>query len=195
MYGKLILECELLVRTGLHIGGSSVFSAIGAVDSPVICDPLSGKPIIPGSSLKGKLRTLLSRSIHQDIEHMPDFDDDAEEICKLFGSSKPVRTARLQFSDAFICNETDLSAIGLTEIKFENTINRKDCVANPRQIERVVPGAKFAVRIVYDVQGSQDETEQDMKLLAKGMKLLQMDYLGGHGTRGSGRVSFVKISN
>ena len=29
-----------------------------------------------------------------------------------------------------------------------------------------------------------------MKLLAKGMKLLQMDYLGGHGTRGSGRVSF-----
>ena len=41
MYGKLILECELLVRTGLHIGGSSVFSAIGAVDSPVICDPLS----------------------------------------------------------------------------------------------------------------------------------------------------------
>ena len=121
---------------------------------------------------------------------MPDFDDDAEEICKLFGSSKPVRTARFQFSDAFICNETDLSAIGLTEIKFENTINRKDCIANPRQIERVVPGAKFAVRIVYDVQGSQDETEQDMKLLAKGMKLLQMDYLGGHGTRGSGRVSF-----
>lgn len=190
MYGKLILECELLVRTGMHIGGSSVFSAIGTVDSPVISDPYSGKPIVPGSSLKGKLRTLLSRSIHQDIEHMPDFDEDAEEICKLFGSSRPVRTARLQFADAFVCNEEELSSIGLTEIKFENAINRKNCVANPRQIERVVPGVKFAVRIVYDVQGSQEDAEKDMRLLAKGMKLLQMDYLGGHGTRGSGRVSF-----
>ena len=30
---------------------------------------------------------------------------------------------------------------------------------------------------------------QDMKLLAQGIRLLQLDYLGGHGSRGSGRVS------
>ena len=55
MYGKLILECELLVRTGLHIGGSSVFSAIGAVDSPVICDPLSVRQAhYPGQFVKGQ---------------------------------------------------------------------------------------------------------------------------------------------
>lgn len=52
MYGKILIRCELVVRTGLHIGGSSAFSAIGAVDSPVVRDTTTGLPIIPGSSLK-----------------------------------------------------------------------------------------------------------------------------------------------
>ena len=71
MYGKILIRCDLEVRTGMHIGGSSSFSAIGAVDSPVIRDPLTGRPIVPGSSLKGKLRTLLARSFAGDIEKMP----------------------------------------------------------------------------------------------------------------------------
>ena len=67
MYGKLLIRCELEVVTGLHIGDSSAFSAIGAVDSPVVRDPLSSLPIIPGSSLKGKLRTCnIIRSCRKD---------------------------------------------------------------------------------------------------------------------------------
>ena len=62
MYGKILIRCDLEVRTGMHIGGSSAFSAIGAVDSPVVRDPYTGYPIVPGSSLKGKLRTLLASS-------------------------------------------------------------------------------------------------------------------------------------
>ena len=53
MYGKILIRCDLEVRTGMHIGGSSAFSAIGAVDSPVVRDPYTGYPIVPGSSLKG----------------------------------------------------------------------------------------------------------------------------------------------
>ena len=60
MSGKLIIRCELEVLTGMHIGGTDIFSAIGAVDSPVIRDSHSGLPIVPGSSLKGKLRALLA---------------------------------------------------------------------------------------------------------------------------------------
>ena len=95
MYGKILIRCDLEVRTGMHIGGSSAFSAIGAVDSPVVRDPYTGYPIVPGSSLKGKLRTLLARSTCQDIEHMPAFDKDDERILRLFGSSEPVRRSRL----------------------------------------------------------------------------------------------------
>ena len=148
MYGKIVILCEMKVVTGLHIGASGAFSAIGAVDSPVIRDPMTQMPIVPGSSLKGKLRTLLARSLCRDIQAMPKFDEDDPVILRMFGSS----------------------------------------VANPRQIERVVPGVKFGVRIVYDVI-KPEEVAQDMEQLAHAMRLLQLDYLGGHGSRGSGRVS------
>lgn len=154
MYGKILIRCDLEVRTGMHIGGSSAFSAIGAVDSPVVRDPYTGYPIVPGSSLKGKLRTLLARSTYQDIEAMAkagSCDKDPEQILRLFGSSEPVRRSRLQFADAFLSNAKELSNVGVTEVKTENAISRANSVANPRQIERVIAGAKFGVSIVYDV--------------------------------------------
>lgn len=81
----------------------------------------------------------------------------------------------------------------LTEIKAENYINRTSSVAAPRQIERVNPGVNFDVRIIYNIVNFK-ETKRDLALLAEGMKLLQLDYLGGHGSRGSGRVSFEDFS-
>ena len=189
MYGKILIRCDLIVCTGMHIGGSSAFSAIGAVDSPVVRDPYTGLPIVPGSSLKGKLRTLLARSLCQDIENMPDLSADDARILRLFGSAEPVRRSRLQFADAFLTNEKELSNVGVTEVKSENTINRLTSKANPRQIERVVAGSRFGVNIVYNLSDPK-EMEEDLSLLSKAMKLLQLDYLGGHGSRGNGRVSF-----
>ncbi len=195
MYGKILIRCDLIVRTGMHIGGSSAFSAIGAVDSPVVRDPYTGLPIVPGSSLKGKLRTLLARSLCQDIENMPDLSADDARILRLFGSAEPVRRSRLQFADAFLTNAEALSNKGVrvTEVKTENTISRANAQATPRQIERVIAGAVFGVSIVYDVTDPA-QVEEDLALLAKGMKLLQWDYLGGHGSRGSGRVSLKNFA-
>ncbi len=195
MYGKILIRCDLIVCTGMHIGGSSAFSAIGAVDSPVVRDPYTGLPIVPGSSLKGKLRTLLARSLCQDIENMPECSADDARILRLFGSAEPVRRSRLQFADAFLTNAEALSSKGVrvTEIKTENTISRANAQATPRQIERVIAGAAFGVSIVYDVTDPA-QVEEDLSLLAKGMKLLQMDYLGGHGSRGSGRVSLKNFA-
>ena len=188
MYGKILIHCSLIVRTGMHIGDSSAFSAIGAVDSQVIRDPWSGLPIVPGSSLKGKLRTLLARSISGDIRNMPSFDRDDERVKRLFGSASPVHASRLQFADCFVSNVAEMRRVGITEVKAENGINRADSVANPRFIERVSRGTIFDVNIVYDIEDD-SQVREDLELLAKGMKLLQLDYLGGHGTRGSGRVS------
>ena len=192
MAGKLLIQCDLVTVTGMHIGGTDTFSAIGAIDSPVIRDAYTGRPIVPGSSLKGKLRSLLARSLCRDIENMPDFDKDDERIKRLFGSSRPVRAARAQFSDCFIINFDQMKHVGLTEAKTENAIRRSDSVANPRQIERVIPGVKFGVRITYNVE-DEAQTREDLELLAKGMNILEMDYLGGHGSRGSGRVSLRRF--
>lgn len=187
MSGKILIECDLLVCTGMHIGGSSAFSAIGAVDSPVIRDPRTGWPIVPGSSLKGKLRTLLARSLCNQ-GNLPQCSNDNSILLRMFGATQPVRFSRLQFADAFLSNYQELEPVGLTEIKSENTINRVTSQAMPRQIERVVAGSVFKVNIVYNIQNSAEAAE-DLKMLAKGMKLLELDYLGGHGSRGSGRVS------
>ena len=188
MYGKIVIQCKLIVRTGMHIGASNAFSAIGAVDSQVVRDPLTGLPIVPGSSLKGKLRTLLARSIARDLANMPTFDNDDGRVKRLFGSARPVSPARLQFADCFVSNAEEMRRVGITEVKAENGIDRSTSVANPRFIERVTPGTAFDVRIVYEI-ADEAQIEEDLQLLAKGMKLLQMDYLGGHGSRGSGRVS------
>ena len=78
---------------------------------------------------------------------------------------------------------------GLTEVKFENTINRLTAIANPRQIERVVRGSEFGITLVYDME-EESELLTDFSNIAKGFKLLSMDYLGGHGSRGYGKVAF-----
>lgn len=191
MKGKLKIEAVLKVVTGLHIGGSSAFSPIGAVDSPVIQDTRTGRPIVPGSSLKGKLRTLLAKHLSSGtLSSTP--NSDPEDVKHLFGASDPIVVSRLQFADAFVTNAEELSAVGLREVKFENGIDRCSGQANPRQIERVISGVKFGVVIIYDLS-NESEIEEDMKNLATAMRLLQIDYLGGHGTRGSGRVSFEEI--
>ena len=190
MFGKIVLKTKIKVLTGMHIGGNGSYSAIGSVDSPVITDSMTGKPIIPGSSLKGKIRTLLANNM---METVGEPNSDTMELRRLFGSSgEKVVKARLQFADAFVADVPELRNKSLTEVKFENTIDRTTLVANPRQIERVISGCMFDAAIVYTVE-NEDEIDADMTLLAKGMKLLQLDYLGGHGSRGSGRVSFTNF--
>lgn len=194
MYGKIQITGKIEVLTGMHIGGSSAFAAIGAVDAPVIKDVSTNLPMIPGSSLKGKIRTLLAREYNKQLVK-PEEDD--IRIARLFGTSKKggIRRSRLLFSDMVLSNEEDLRKRGLqslTEIKFENTISRMTAVANPRQIERAVRGSFFDFDIIYEVT-EEEEAVEDMRVLGEGMKLLQYDYLGGHGSRGYGKIRFRDI--
>ena len=194
--GKVKINAVLRLETGLHIGGASDFAPIGAVDSPFIRDPYTKQPIIPGSSLKGKIRTLLARSL-SDTPWLNSIDEDKEVIKVLFGTAgkNGAIASRLQFSDICLTEESlaklrtmDLDTF-IGEVKFENTIDRIVARANPRQIERVPARAEFAFSVIYNVE-AMDEVVADIQLFADGLKLLQMDYLGGHGSRGYGRVSF-----
>jgi len=199
MYAKIEITGCLEVMTGLHIGTSGAFAAIGAVDSPVVRDVLSRHPMIPGSSLKGKMRTLLARQYNEVIAKTPDGDN--EKILRLFGSAaknSKYKTGRLLFSDMTLTNAEDLRKRGVdtpTEVKFENTINRISAEANPRQIERVVRGAQFNLQLIYEVcDQSKDEILEDVSVICDGLSLLQYDYLGGSGSRGYGKVSFSRVS-
>ena len=195
MYAKIQITGTIEVKTGMHIGGSSAYAAIGAVDSTVIKDVRTGLPMIPGSSLKGKMRTLLARQYNETMAAKP--DEDAACLRRLFGCAKAdkdgkVKRSRVLFSDMFLANESELRSLGLqtlTEVKFENTINRATAVANPRQIERAIRGSIFGLDLMYEVE-NEDEILADFKILAEGFRLLQYDYLGGNGSRGYGKILF-----
>ena len=200
MYSKIRITGALETKTGMHIGGSSAFSAIGAVDSPVIKDVRNGKPMVPGSSLKGKIRTLLAKKYNEAVVNP---DNDAECIRRVFGSAKKdkdnkVHASKIIVSDMFLMNEDEIRNRGIesfTEVKFENSINRATAVANPRQIERAIKGLQFGIDMIYEVDnGKEDEVIDDIKLLAEGMKMLEYDYLGGSGSTGYGKVQFFDMT-
>lgn len=192
MYAKIQITGTIEVKTGMHIGGSSAFAAIGSVDAPVLKDARTSLPMIPGSSLKGKMRTLLAKEYNTTVARKP--DEDAPCLTRLFGSAKAnrVKRSRVLVSDMFLKNADELRRQGLqslTEIKFENTINRATAVANPRQIERVIRGSLFGLDIMYEAE-EEGEIEEDFQILAEGFRLLSYDYLGGNGSRGYGKVLF-----
>lgn len=195
MYSKIQITGKINVETGMHIGGSSAFAAIGAVDAPIVRDVKTNLPMIPGSSLKGKMRSLLAKEYNVRLAEKP--DDDHELITRLFGSAKKgnVRRSRLLFTDMILANEDELRNLGLqsmTEVKFENSINRATAVANPRQIERTVRGSVFELDLMYELD-NEDEFIEDISTLSEGFKLLQYDYLGGSGSRGYGKVRFSEL--
>ena len=198
--GKFIITGKIKVLTGLHIGTSGDFSAIGAVDNIVIRDTVTNKPIIPGSSLKGKMRYLLSRAKYNSILTMPNIKKESDDIKRLFGASEPVVLSRLQFCDMLL-REKDYGRdvefdLPYTEIKYENTIDRGTGVANPRQQERVPAGSEFDFRLIYNIENTENmkkEVKCDFENILLMFELLEDDYLGGHGTRGYGRVKFEDL--
>ena len=86
--GKIVINGILTVKTGLHIGAGSDYAPIGAVDSPFVRDPLTHAPIIPGSSLKGKLRTLLAKNRVEGYI-LNSVEEDDKVIARLFGTTGP----------------------------------------------------------------------------------------------------------
>lgn len=196
-FAKIKFSAQIRLETGLHIGASNAFAAIGAIDSPVIKDPITNLPIIPGSSLKGKMRMLLAKVYNEEIVKNPSQDSDI--LSRLFGNSNDERfkMGRLIFRDAFLSNADELDSLGArsyTEVKFENTIDRITAEANPRQIERAIRNSTFDFELIYEITDkNENQVEEDFKVIRDGLKLLELDYLGGSGSRGYGKVAFENL--
>ena len=56
---KIIYTGTIVLKTGLHIGGTNTALNIGGPDKFVVRNPINQLPYIPGSSLKGKMRSLI----------------------------------------------------------------------------------------------------------------------------------------
>jgi len=212
MLGKVIITGDIEVLTGIRIGGSSGGLKIGGVDLNVITDPW-GTPYIPGSSLKGKTRSIMERYRARPFNdrgvHLCQNETDYEKcsICKVWGTMADVRRmrvptiTRLLVSDVFLDKDSITAEmrsnleLRWTEVKFETAIDRIRGAAlhgSLRQIERVPAGAVFrGFHIIFNVF---EENDKDLlKEFLISLELLEHDYLGGMGSRGYGRLSFTDL--
>ena len=216
--GRVFFTFDILTVTGLHIGGSDTGVEIGGVDNTVIRDRLTNRPYIPGSSLKGKMRSLMEKYAGKEKNYPRNLQNfhvclsEGEygtcDICQVFGVPGELEYAtptRLIVRDVLLSDEsaTKLENSGrtdlpYTEVKTEVSIDRVTSAANPRQMERVPAGVKFAnAEIVYTIyDGGPCSAANDiarLKALVMAFQLLEDDYLGGQGTRGSGKVKLTDI--
>ncbi|MFZ5917324.1 MAG: type III-A CRISPR-associated RAMP protein Csm3 [Chloroflexota bacterium] len=245
LFGRVIVTGRIRALTGLHIGGSPGALAIGNVDMPVIRDAVTGRPYIPGSSLKGKMRSLAekitgapqNKSIGRDVTiHVAGGDrrdyDRGEEgekeyrrvgleqyhaywVNPLFGVPGEVdfdvpAPNRLIVRDVPLWDEEQTELKGVrgksvqdllkiqtdlpfTEVKWEAAIDRVTSAATPRQMERVPADAVFApMELVFSIY-----LPSDIELfghLLTSLQLVEDDYLGGQGSRGSGKVVFEGLT-
>jgi CRISPR-associated protein Csm3 len=213
--GNLIIRGKFKCLTGLHIGGSKEKLEIGGVDSPVVRDPRTRYPYVPGSSLKGKLRSLLEYGTGV-VPQSGDVSTDAD-IVRLFGIGVDEKEAASKKTDDPLYNigpsrlivrdchptqktvdmwkklDTDLL---YTEYKSENGINRVTSAANPRFIERVAKDSEFEFEMIYtqyELNNGADhakEIENDLANLRMAVLMLEHNFLGKSGSRGYGRVEF-----
>jgi CRISPR-associated protein Csm3 len=201
------------LRSGLHIGAGDMEMQIGGTDNPVIKHPHTLEPYIPGSSIKGKVRSLLEMKSGLmgktggeplQAKHLIGLKGDQEKECKkilkIFGSSgadageiAELGPTRVSFGDCPLSKAWRKRAqeqrLVLTEVKSENSINRIEGTArNPRFTERVPANTEFHFSVSLKMLGPDEMDLFDY--LLQGLKLLEMDALGGSGSRGYGKIEF-----
>ena len=178
LHGHIIIAGIIVCRSGILIGGAEDTLQIGGIDKSVIRNPLTGEPYIPGSSLKGKLRSITEKIV-KDTNGSPlcanrsgdrqkkiwrhECDDFsyAEKcpLCRIFGAigreaENNNYPGALLVRDSPLSNTDELLQDGLaiTEIKMENAIDRLTSAAHPRTFERVPAGARFGFELVYRIE-------------------------------------------
>lgn len=212
----ITITADLELLTGLRIGGGDTEMHIGGVDNSVIKHPITQEPYLPGSSIKGKMRSLLewrSGAVQTAPLSWKDYSKASSaqqphvlHILQLFGlggadelsddDAKKIGPSRLSFWDCSLnadwAQAVKEDNLPLTEVKSENRINRIAGTAeHPRQTERVPAGAKFDFRLSVKQITGDDEKLTDT--LLAGLKLLELDSLGGSGSRGYGKIKFVNL--
>jgi CRISPR-associated protein Csm3 len=212
--GRVFIRAKILAVSGLHIGGSNTGLEIGGLDKAVIRNPLNKRPYIPGSSLRGKMRSLTEKRlglpqnnrIGQVTIHTCKNEADYTRnggcgVCHVFGVpaeldySGPTRLVVRDVpltDDSAKALEKANTELPYAELKTEVAIDRVTSAATPRSLERVPAGAEFGEsEFVFSIYEKADF--QRLKLVIEALQLVEDDYLGGSGSRGSGKVRFKEI--
>lgn len=131
----------------------------------------------------------------QNLEGLETATIEGESYRKIKGRNCParliVRDCHLTPDSAQKLKQID-TGLYMTEWKFENGIDRVTAAANPRQLERVPAGSQFKFEMVYTVEDA-SQAREDLKNILRAILVLEDDALGGHGSRGYGKIKFKNL--
>lgn len=215
------LEATIELVTGLHIGSGDAEMHIGGTDNPVLKHPHTNEPYIPGSSLKGKMRSLLewragvvavSNGSPIGFKHLEKLDGEqkaqAETILKLFGISggdkaedresaaarEKIGPTRLAFWD---CALDPAWAKGIREQNLFLTEAKSENMIN--RISGTAEHPRNTERVPAGAKFNfrltlkqlEGDGEDLLDTVLSGLKLLEFDGIGGSGSRGYGKIKFI----
>ena len=210
---------RLELVSGLHIGSGNTEMHIGGTDNPVIKNPMNNHPYIPGSSLKGKMRSLMEwhAGVVGETQGKPlgfrhlalsglsgDQRRQAENVLRLFGGApegtdqdvalvESIGPTRLAFWD---CNldpawvkEMQAQNLLLTEVKMETAIDRIQGVAAQGSL-RNTERVPAGARFDFRLTVRIHDNEDLLDDILHGLRLLELTGIGGSGSRGYGKLRF-----
>ncbi len=214
LMGIYKISGQIKLETGLHIGGDEGVIEIGGNDNPIVRDIATENPYIPGSSLKGKMRYLLEWYTGKvskdgkvyDGKNLPKGSEN-DLLLNVFGGTAGGNgrkgPTRVTVKDCFLIKKSEEKIKEMkertgtdTEFKMENNIDRLTSHAVPRNLERVPRNLVFNMEINFKVL-SKDNKNEIEKMIIEGLKLVEIEGLGGSVSRGSGQIKFedLKIEN
>jgi len=221
LLGKIIIRGKIKAETGLAIGSGGGKMEIGGVDNPVIKDAF-GKPYIPGSSIKGKMRSLLEKELGLASDdkriwvkrgeisiHM--CNEPSCKVCNIFGRTsgekEKVSGGKIEIKNVFptrlIVRDAFLIEGSITDEMRKNMEFKYTEIKYENVIDRITSGAnprqmeRVPAGAEFDFEMIynvfSEEDKNNLREVFKGMELLEHDYLGSSGSRGYGKVRFEGI--
>lgn len=193
---RIIISAKIKAETSLHVGSGGKESSIGEADLPVIKDA-DNIPYIPGSSLKGKVRSEIERICRQKnlkICNPPAADKMCGSIetnfeefcicCKIFGTAgrKLSYNSKVKFRDAHLSMSSEV-----VEIRSGNAIDRKTGTASRGGLfssEGIPKGSEFSFEIVCE-----NLKDYEIGHLKSGLDSFSDSSLGGLSSRGFGKIN------
>lgn len=191
------------LKSGCRIGGSDDMLNIGAADLICIKHPVTLKPYLPGSSLKGRLRS-------EQEKRLGSFSWDRKEnkrvpnprepcgcgqttclVCRVFGPHK--NTSHRLGPTRIIVRDATLIEGGDLELKSENIINRETGTAeHPRKAERVSAESQFEFKIGLQIFDSDDEPGM-VTFIKDALRYVQETGIGSGISKGYGEIEFKNL--
>lgn len=222
LLGKIIVSGKIRAETGQHIGGAKTGIDIGGVDNSVIKDQ-DGKPFIPGSSLKGKMRSLLEKDLGLAADNLRVWVKKPEVsihmcnvpecvLCNIFGRNNGVHKkfinevqfnidcttpTRIIVRDAFLIKES-IPAEVKKNLDLEWTEVKWENVLDritSAATPRQTERVPAGAEFKFEIIYNvlEERDKGNLKQVFKAMKLLEDDYLGGQGSRGYGEIKFIDL--